>query len=109
MKRLGRLTFWICLLLAVPPFMVAQSALRSERSMPLAAQVSALGMVLPAALFILAAVLVLKPVGVRIALGASLATCALILVGMQYAVGLETALFIYAVASVGFALKARRS
>lgn len=109
MTRLRSWQFWICLLLAFPPLMVAQSALRSERPMPLAAQVSALGMVLPAALFILAAVLVLKPVGVRIALGASLATCALILVGMQYTVGLEAALFIYAVASVGFGIKARRA
>ena len=48
------------------------SALRSERQMPLAAEVSAVANVLPGALFILAAVLVLKPVGVRIALGASL-------------------------------------
>jgi hypothetical protein len=33
----------------------------------------------------------------------------LILTGMQYTIGLEAALFIYAVASVGFALKVRRS
>lgn len=89
--------------------MVAESAWRSERPMPLAAQVSAVANFLPGALFILAAVLVLKPVGVRIALGASLLTCALMLVGMQYTIGLEAALFIYAVASVGFGIKARRS
>lgn len=75
----------------------------------LVAQVSAFANFLPGALFILAAFLVLKPVGVRIALGASLMTCALIFVGMQYAVGLEAALFIYAVASVGFGIKARRA
>ncbi|MCC7434168.1 MAG: hypothetical protein IT363_05740 [Methanoregulaceae archaeon] len=61
-----------------------------------------LGISASATLFIVAAVLVLKPVGVRIALGASLMTCALILVGMQYTIGLEAALFIYALASVGF-------
>lgn len=77
--------------------------------MPAAAHVSAVANFLPGALFILAAVLVLKPVGARIALGASLMTCALIFVGMQYTIGLEAAFFIYAVASVGFAVKARRS
>lgn len=102
MKRLGRWQFWICLLLAVPPLMVAQTALRSERQTAWAEQVSSVANVLPAALFILAAVLILKPVGVRIALGASLMTCALLLVGMQYTVGLEAALVIYALASVGF-------
>lgn len=109
MKRLRKWQFWLCLLLAFPPFMVAQSALRSQRQAVLAEQGSAVALVLPAALFVLAAVSVLKPVSVRIALSASLMTCALILVGMQYAVGLEAALFIYAFASAGFALKARRS
>lgn len=33
----------------------------------------------------------------------------LILDGMRYTIGLEAALFIYAVASVGFGIKARRS